>query len=122
MSLEELVKAWLDDLATAATAAGSGDPLFGVDMQASPYESITKTDTVQVGPCHADQRPNADASDVEEFNGMLTLMIVSQVANPADQRTYGTARNRVVQLGQVLAKKVLANNTLADSLSIPRVR
>ena len=112
--LEEEIEALADD----------ADPVVGVLFEAqlidSPYATIEKEFGVAVDDADSEFAPTPGATDIEEFDGDVTLIIWSAITgNDRTQRR--AARTKAIALTKAVAKLFLDDPTMGGRVNDARV-
>ncbi len=109
-----------DFLAEAFEAAQPGDDLHGVELHDNVFQSIKGGTGVMVGDCESWLSPNAGATEVEEFDGDLMLVVYVRVTG-ADRTERKTARSQVLALSKAVAKLFFDDPTCGGRVNDARV-
>ncbi len=112
--LEEQIAALPDD----------SDPIFGPLFEAqlldSPYAKIEKEYGIIVDDGDSDFAPTPGATDIEEFDGNVTL-IVFRLVTGADRSQRAAARGQAIALAKAAAMMFLEDPTMGDRVNDSRV-
>jgi len=95
-------------------------PLFGAQLLDSPFAKIESEYGIQVDDGDSDFAPTPGATDIEEFDGNVTLIIFRLVTG-ADRSQRAEARGQAIALAKAAAMLFIDDPTMGDRVNDARV-
>lgn len=93
-------------------AAASGETLYSVDVHQTSFDAVTKTRTVQTGPCTSSMAPEAGAEEMGEYDAKLILIILVKVADRKSGPSFDAAMEDAFAIAKAIGLKVANDNSL----------
>ena len=95
-------------------------PLFGAQLLDSPFAKIENEYGIQVDDGDSDFAPTPGATDIEEFDGNVTLIIFRLVTG-ADRSQRAEARGQAIALAKATAMLFIDDPTMGARVNDARV-
>jgi len=110
-----------DFLKERIAAAVSGDAGYGAELHDTVYRRIEKTFGIRIGDADSDLEPNPGATEMEEFDGHMPLVIFSLVEG-SDRSDRKAARSRMIALAKWVGKQFIDDPTMGGRVNDSRIK
>jgi len=117
-AIEDRIFDFLEE--SIAAIVDEDDPLFGAQLLDSPFAKIESEYGIQVDDGDSDFAPTPGATDIEEFDGRVTLIIFRLVTG-ADRSQRAEARGQAIAMSKAAAMFFLEDPTMGGRVNDSRV-
>ena len=104
----------------AVAAAAPESPLAGVEVHDTVYREIEQETCIRVGDGDSDLAPNPGATAMQEFDGVVPLVVLSLLTG-ADRSARQACRSRMIDLSKALAMVFMEDPTMGGRVNDSRV-
>src|SRR5258708_5287641 len=117
IAIEDLIH---DFVAEKIAVAPSNSPLSGAELHDTVYRTITAEYGIRIGDGDSELVPNPGATEIQEVNGVVPIVIFSLVTGP-DHADRKDARGRMIGLAKAVAKLFLDDPMMNGRVNDSRI-